>query len=108
MSKNETTEDVSKSLEGLGREWHDAVERVLTAGTRLRREEAALVNACNALGKRLGPEDQKVDEIICSWASIGFREEKLLLSIYDGDGEYRIGIRGEGSTLRPLDRESNQ
>ncbi len=88
----------------LRRDWELAKVQLSNARSKWNRAETHLLNATNALGKRLDPGDQEFGEVVSVWVSLEGNEETLLQSIKDGDGDYRVRKRQKGNPLEPLKR----
>jgi len=95
-------EDKDKTLTTLAQNWFHAQESLQDLKDRVNRAETKLANLETALGKRLDPGDQQVDEIISTWVSLLGNEEQLIQSIKDSVlSSYRVRVRPKGGAPFP-------
>lgn len=82
--------------------WDQAREQLRIAKDQIHKAETRLLNATNALGKRIDPGDQEVDEVFSLWVRFGPDDKRVLSSIKDETNSYRV-VRGtHRKTLKPL------
>ena len=88
----------------LAKAWDNAVEALADAKQRASSAETALLNAVNALGKRIDPGNQRENEVITLWVEIHRGDERLIESVKDDEYSYRVQERDPKHPLLPRPR----
>jgi len=90
------------STKNLTREWSRIRRHLKDLRAQLRTAETELLNATNALGKRIDPGDQEVNEVFSLWVRFEEDDERLVSSIKDDAHSYRVVTGEHRKTLAPL------